>query len=68
MVPDAEQRLAKAVADLEDLVVRPSPFRRHSQRLVLMLRTCAQASTEDELSASDEFKRAKEALQLAEST
>lgn len=25
MVPDAEQRLAKAVADLEDLVVRPSP-------------------------------------------
>ncbi|GAA5933479.1 hypothetical protein JCM3775_000707 [Rhodotorula graminis] len=46
MVPDAEQRLAKAVADLEDLV----------------------ASTEDELSASDEFKRAKEALQLAEST
>jgi len=33
-----------------------------------MLRTCAQASTEDELSTSDEFKRAKEALQLAEST
>ena len=33
-----------------------------------MLRTCAQASTEDELSTSDEFKRAKEALQLAESS
>ncbi|BGP43103.1 hypothetical protein JCM10450v2_007238 [Rhodotorula kratochvilovae] len=43
MVPDSEKRLAKAVADLEDLV----------------------ASTEDELSASDEFAKAQEALRLA---
>lgn len=63
MIPDTEKRLAKAVAELEELVVRP----RLAPHLLcsLLTRSSPQANAEDELAETEEFKKAEAALKLA---
>lgn len=70
MIPDSEKRLAKAVAELEDLVVRPPRpliifFLPSTSPNPVLTSTNEQANAEDDLSGSNELSAAKTALERA---
>jgi tubulin-specific chaperone A len=67
IIPDSEQRLAKAIDDLEDLLVRPRSVRCSLANPDLTLTRNAarvQDSTEDSHGASEEYKKASAAIKL----